>query len=77
MIEYLYSTKAGTFRIIQGQNGWQCWFEDEYFDGLFTTAQAAAEEAANGHGAWPSCGDPSRFGLSEDISDWRASRRSR
>ena len=71
---YRYSTRSGEFRIVFQNGGWQAWFNDEYFDGPFPSAQAAAEDVANGHSAWPSCGDPSRLGVPDDISDWITAR---
>lgn len=67
---YMYSTKAGVFRIVRANNGWKCWFEDECFDGPFESPQGAAEDVANGHTAWPSCGDPAALGISDDLGDW-------
>lgn len=67
---YRYCTRAGTFLLIPSQRGWMAWFGDDCFDGPFRTAKAAAEDIANGHSAWPSCGDPSALGIPEDIGEW-------
>lgn len=70
MTQFLFKTRRGTFRIEQHPNGWQAWFGDEYFDGPFRSAQAAAEDIAGGHTAWPSCGDPSLLLIPEDLAAW-------
>ncbi len=75
MMYFSFRSRKGEFRIVPGANGWQCHFEDEFFDGPFPTPQSAAEDIANGHTAWPSCGDPSRLGVPDDLSAWRCVRR--
>lgn len=74
MIIYRYTTKAGPFTLVPGNSGWMAYFEDDCFDGPFPSAQAAAEDVANGHTAWPSCGDPSRLGIPDDLSQWERGR---
>lgn len=75
MTYYRHSTCAGEFRIAQQPNGrWQAMFEDEGL-GSYATAQQALDDLAGGHTFWPSCGDPSRFKLPADISDWALVRR--
>lgn len=44
-------------------------FEDEWL-GSYATAVQALEDLAGGSTFWPSCGDPSECGLSEEVSDW-------
>ena len=73
-VYYEYRLRSGTFRIIQDRAGWQAFFGDEHFDGPYPTAQGLAEDIANGHTAWPSCGDPSQLGVPEDLSDWQPMR---
>ena len=72
---FSFQSRAGEFRIVPREKGWYGHFEDECFDGPFPTPQGAAEDIANGHSGWPSCGDPSRLGVPEDLSDWRCIRR--
>jgi len=67
---YRYSTRVGEFRIAPSAAGWHAWHGDDCFDGPYPTAQALAEDLANGHTAWPSCGDPSRLGIPEDLGSW-------
>lgn len=70
MIFYYHKTTAGEFRIAQERGGrWQTMFEDEGL-GSYDTAQQALDDLAGGHTHWPSCGDPSRFGLPNELSDW-------
>lgn len=70
MTGYQFRTTAGCFYVMAQPNGWHAYFDGERFDGPFPNAQAAVEDVANGHSAWPSCGDPSRLRLSDDLSDW-------
>lgn len=74
MIYYSFNTKAGLFRLLPSNQGWQCWFGDDYFDGPYKTAQGAAEDIAGGHTAWPSCGDPSRLGVPDTLEGWTQER---
>lgn len=67
---YQFRTSAGLFYVVQQANGrWQAMFEDEAL-GSYAYAQQAVEDLAGGHTYWPSCGDPSRFSLPEELSDW-------
>lgn len=67
---YRYFTRAGEFRIVQEQSGrWLAMFEDENI-GSYNSPQAALDDLSGGHTDWPSCGDPSEFGLPDDLSDW-------
>lgn len=74
---YAWRTRVGTFQIALGQRGWMLVFDDEVFDGPFRTAQHALDDLAWGHCAWPSCGDTSQFGMSDDIGEWTVARRAR
>lgn len=68
---YRYSTRSGAFLILVDEHGkWHALFEDEHLDGPFLTAQHALDDLAGGHTPWPNCGDPSRFGLPDEIGDW-------
>ena len=72
---YYYKTRAGLFKIVQERNGrWQAMYEDEGLGGDYPTAQHALDDLLAGHTFWPSCGDPSTFGLPDDLSDWGFSR---
>ena len=67
---YRFMTRAGLFKIVQERNGrWQAMYQDEGL-GSYATAQQTAEDLAGGHTFWPSCGDPSLFGIPEDITEW-------
>lgn len=75
MTRYEFATHAGVFRIAVTANGrWQAMFEDEGL-GSYTTPQQALDDLVGGHTFWPSCGDPSRFGLPEELADWSFIRR--
>ena len=69
---YTYRTRAGLFSIVlkPADGMWHAMFEDEAL-GPYRTAQQAAEALAGGETYWPSCGDPSRFSLPDEIADWR------
>lgn len=74
-MRYIWKSKVGTFTIAPRDGRWHIWLDNDRLDSPFPSAQAAAEQLANGYSAWPSCGDPSRLGISEDISDWEPIRR--
>ena len=67
---YRFRTRAGEFRIAPAPAGWLIWHDGNRLDGPFPRAQSAAEDLANGHSAWPACGDPSRLDIPDDIADW-------
>ncbi|MFM1991319.1 MAG: hypothetical protein RJA99_4276 [Pseudomonadota bacterium] len=70
MSHFWYRTRVGMFRIAQSSDGrWHPWFEDEDL-GSYPTAQHACDDLVGGHTHWPSCGDPSRLGLPDEISAW-------
>lgn len=73
-MHYTWTSEFGAFVIAQRDGRWHIWHDGDRLDGPFQSAQAAAEDLANGHSAWPACGDPSRLGIPEDISDWKLSR---
>lgn len=69
---FSYRARPGTFRIVQEPNGrWQAMFEDEGL-GSYPHPQAALDDLAGGYSHWPSCGDPSAFGLPDELSDWHS-----
>lgn len=67
--KYVFRTSAGTFKIANDGKNWKAIFEDEYL-GHYISAKHAAKELASGHSDRPSCGDPSEFGVSDDLFDW-------
>lgn len=68
---YTYRTRVGLFSIELQPNGrWEAMFEDERL-GSYLTPQQALDDLASGAVHWPSCGDPSRFSLPDEIGDWR------
>lgn len=67
---YRFTTRVGQFRIVPSAGRWEAMFQDEKL-GNYATAQLALGDLAGGHCDWPSCGDPSQFGLPDDLSDWR------
>lgn len=70
MIYYRFKTKVGDFHILQRQDGnWHPMFQDEDL-GPYQTAQHALDDLAGGHTYWPSCGDPSQYGLPDELSEW-------
>lgn len=71
---YACSTSAGEFRIASINGRWQAMFQDEGL-GSYVTAEQALEDLVGGHTFWPSCGNPSRFKLPDDLSEWRFIRR--
>lgn len=67
---YTWRTRRGTFAIApDGEGRWNLFFGSDCLDN-YETPDQAAEDAAGGHCAWPSFGDPSALGISADVSDW-------
>lgn len=72
---YRFNTRAGVFKIVRERNGrWQAMYEDEGL-GSYLHPFQAAEDLSGGHTFWPSCGNPSKFGLPDDLSEWDLIRR--
>lgn len=67
--QYIFPTQAGHFAIISQDELWHAMYEDEDLGG-FSTPQQALENLIEGRTPPPSCGDPSQFGLSEDLTKW-------
>lgn len=74
MIYYRFKTKTGYFHILQRQDGWAPMYQDEELGRRYPSAQHALDDLAGGAVHWPSCGDPSRFGLPSAIEDWEFER---
>lgn len=66
---FVFATKAGRFAIVPSSGRWHAMFEDERL-GSYASPQHALDDLAGGHCDWPSCGDPSTFGLPDELSDW-------
>lgn len=65
-----FTTRKGTFSIRQSQDGrWHPWFRDEDL-GSYWSPEQALDDVSGGHTFTPSCGDTSRLGLPEDLSEW-------
>lgn len=70
-IAYSHNTRRGTFFIALQRDGfWHVIFDSDSLD-KYDNPQTAAEEVATGVGTWPSFGDPSKLGISEELSDWQ------
>jgi hypothetical protein len=70
---YSYRCRKGVaeivWRIDRGRPAWHCYFNGEWLGG-YAAAQVAVEEVAGGSCNWPSEGDISTFGISDDLSEW-------
>ena len=66
---YEFKTRVGAFSIIPNGNRWNAKFADEAL-GNYASAEQALGDLEGGHTDWPSCGDPSRFGLPDELSEW-------
>lgn len=66
---FYFKTRVGTFRIIHRAGRWHAMFEDEDL-GAYMTCQQAAHDLAGGHAFSPSCGDPSQYGVPDDLGEW-------
>ncbi len=72
IVEYWYPTRAGRFFIRRTPEGrWEVKFEDERL-GRYATAQHALDDLAGGSTDWPSCGNPAKLGLPDEVGDWYA-----
>lgn len=67
---FRHRTAAGEFRIERNGDKWNPWFEDERLMGAYITPQLALDDLAGGHTDWPSCGDPARLALPDEIGEW-------
>lgn len=70
---FTFNTRSGIFSIEQRGTRWHVLFRDENL-GSYHSAQAALGDLVGGHTFTASCGDTSRLGLPEDLSEWRAIR---
>jgi hypothetical protein len=66
---WIFRTRVGVFCVRFFNGRYHALFGDENL-GNYATPQQAAEDLAGGYTDWPSCGDPSRFGLPSDIGEW-------
>lgn len=65
-----FKTPKGVVSIVQSQNRFRLYFEDEYL-GSYNSPQHAVDDAAGGHTFTPSCGsDLGDLGVPDDLSDW-------
>lgn len=72
IVAFSHLTRAGTFWVRLERDGlWHAWFEDEDL-GAYKRPTTAAQELASGVTHWPSCGDPSDWGVPEELEDWQA-----
>ena len=70
---YSFRCRNGTAEIVwrfdRGREAWHCYFNGQWLNG-YVSPHVAAEEVAGGSCNWPSEGDISGFGISDDLSDW-------
>ncbi len=66
---WIFRTRVGAFCIRCFKGRYHALFGNEYL-GNFANPQQAVKDLARGYTPWPSCGDPSRFGLPTDIGSW-------
>lgn len=70
MNRYSYKTRHGTAVIQKQPDGrWMLLFEGEGL-GIYQNPSVAAEEFANGYCTWPSAGDPTPWGVPEELDGW-------
>lgn len=69
MAKWIFPTRAGMAEIIPQSGGFVLVFDGDALE-HHGSAEAAAEALANGTCTWPSAGDPSKFGIPEEIGDW-------
>jgi hypothetical protein len=73
IVAYSHASAKGTFWLRQRNSRWHAYFEDEDL-GSYHSALSACADLVGGHTYWPSCGDPSVLGLSDELSEWQAHR---
>ena len=67
---YVHKTRVGKFSIELKQTGrWHVIWNDNDL-GSFHSPSLALADLVGGHTHWPSCGDPSLLGMSEDLGEW-------
>lgn len=70
---YSYRCRKGVAEIIWRNDrdhlAWHCYFNGQWI-GRYPTIHVAVEEVAGGSCNWPTEGDISEFGISDDLSDW-------
>lgn len=69
---YMTATKRGAFYIKRSNNEWHLWYNSDYLEGPFGTAQDAAHELANNQALQAHSGEPSSQGVPESLSGWEA-----
>jgi hypothetical protein len=70
MAKWIFKTRAGLAEIIpQGGGSFVLVFDGEALEN-HTSPAAAAEALANGTCFWPSAGDPTHFGIPEEVGEW-------
>lgn len=74
IVAYTWPTRVGTFAIRLNRSGrWVAMFEDEKL-GEYDSPQRACDDLSMGTTHCPSCGDPSRFNLPDQVDEWKAAR---
>jgi hypothetical protein len=67
---YVYKTRVGNFSIELKPTGrWHVIWNHEDL-GSFHSPRLALADLVGGHTHWPSCGDPSLLGMSDELSEW-------
>jgi hypothetical protein len=70
MAKWIFKTRKGLAEIVPQQGGtFALIFDGEALES-HASQTAAAEAVANGTCFWPSFGNPSGLGISEEINDW-------
>jgi hypothetical protein len=67
---YMHKTRVGPFTIELRRDGrWHVIWDGEDL-GSYATPQTALDDLVGGHTYWPSCGDPSTLGMSDELAEW-------
>jgi len=67
---YVHKTRVGKFSIeLKQTRRWHVIWNDNDL-GSFHSPQLALADLLGGHTHWPSCGDPSLLGMSDELSGW-------
>jgi hypothetical protein len=69
MARWIIKTRKGLAEIVPQQGGFALLFDGEALE-HHASPGATAEALANGTCFWPSAGDPSKFGIPEELGEW-------
>ncbi len=64
-----FETRKGVFRIVPHGAAFRVMFEGEAL-GDYRSSVQALEDLVGGSTFWPSCGNPTKLGISDELDEW-------